>query len=239
MPDKIRVAILDDHQSIVDGYVYRLEKDPFIEVSATGVYGEDLEPMMAAHPSDVLLLDVSVPTSPKNPNPSPILHLIPRLLQNYPNLSVLVISMHAERSLIKAIVDAGASGYILKDDRETLRDLSTAVQVVARGGIHFSQQAYQLLVRNDPHDEDVLSVRQREILSLSAAYPNSTANDLAQMLNVTASTVRNLLSTSYIKLGVNNRTGAIFKARQLGLITPVASLPSSLVNTAPSKTVPA
>lgn len=227
MSEKIRVAILDDHQSIVDGYVYRLEKDPTIEISATGVYGEELEPMLANHPTDVLLLDVSLPTSAQNPNPSPILHLIPRLLQTYPDLSVLVISMHTERALIKAIVEAGASGYILKDDRETLRELNVAVQVVARGGIHFSQQAYQLLIRNDPQDDNMLSVRQREILSLSAAYPNSTASDLAQILKVTASTVRNLLSTSYIKLGVNNRTGAIFKAREMGLITPITVTPPS------------
>src|SRR5690349_1187844 len=84
MPEqKVRVAILDDHQSIIDGYVYRLSSTPEIDVVATANYGEDLEPLLAKHPVDVLLLDLSVRTSHENSNPFPILHLIPKLLQRH------------------------------------------------------------------------------------------------------------------------------------------------------------
>ncbi|MCI0398697.1 MAG: hypothetical protein L0322_27725, partial [Chloroflexi bacterium] len=91
MSQKIRVAILDDHQSIIDGYIYRLSSAAEIEVVATAFYGRELEPMLAARPVDVLLLDVNVPTAPDNPNPYPILYEIPKLLQRYPNMNVLVI----------------------------------------------------------------------------------------------------------------------------------------------------
>jgi two-component system nitrate/nitrite response regulator NarL len=68
MSDKIRVTILDDHQSIVDGYLYRLNKKPGIEVVAAIRFGEELEPTLAKYPTDVLLLDFSVPTGPLNQN---------------------------------------------------------------------------------------------------------------------------------------------------------------------------
>ncbi len=221
MNKKIRVTILDDHQNIIDGYMFRLSAVPQIEVAATISFGDELERTIAEHPTDVLLLDVNVPTSPENPNPYPILHAIPRLLQQHPELNILVISMHAERGLIRAVMDAGASGYILKDDQATAKDLGSVVLSVAAGGIYFSQLAHQLYAKHLSNEgKEALSPRQLEALSLSTAYPDYSTSDLAQKMSVSNSTVRNLLSGSYIKLGVHNRTAAIAKARQLGLITP-------------------
>jgi two-component system nitrate/nitrite response regulator NarL len=217
----IRVSILDDHQSIIDGYVYRLSGAPGFEIAATLYYGEELEPALAAHPTDVLLLDINVPTSAENANPYPILHSIPNLLEKHPNLHILVISMYAERGLIRAIMDAGASGYVLKDDRSMLQDLGNVVQSIDSGGIYFSQKAHQLLLnqKTGPNGEQ-LSTRQLEALSLCAAYPDWTSADLAKKMSVSNSTVRNLLSGAYLRLGVHNRPAAITKARQQGLLTP-------------------
>lgn len=228
MSPKIRVSILDDHQSIVDGYLYRLSNTPQIEVVATMFYGEELESTLPSKPTDVLILDVNVPTSPTNTNPYPILHWIPQLLQTYPSLNVLVISMHAQRTLIKAVMEAGASGYILKDDQATLRALPSVIISVAQGGIHLSRQAHDLLLRNGSQEtlNPALTSRQQEVLSLLTAYPDLTSANIAQKLGVGHSTVRNLLSDAYLRLGVRNRSAAIAKARQLGLITPVVQLSS-------------
>jgi two-component system nitrate/nitrite response regulator NarL len=221
MSETLRVTILDDHQSIVDGYVYRLEKEEGIEVAATINFGEDLEPALAAHPTDVLLLDVNVPTSAENRNPYPILHAIPQLLQTYPALNILVISMHAERGLIRAVMDAGASGYILKDDQATVKNLGSVVKSIAAGGVHFSQIALELYSKYLSTENNKLPTpRQLEVISLCAAYPDSTSSELAEKMNVSNSTVRNLLSATYLKLGIHNRAAAIAKARQLGWITP-------------------
>jgi two-component system nitrate/nitrite response regulator NarL len=228
MPDPaIRVTILDDHQGIIDGYLYRLSSASGFEVAATISYGEELEPSLATYPSDVLLLDISVPTSAKNPNPYPILYEIPNLLQKYPNLNILVISMHADRGLIRAVMEAGASGYILKDDRASIQKLGNIVRSIANGGIYFSQKAHQLMLtqKTTPSSER-LSARQMEALSLCAAYPDATTAQLAEKMSVSNSTVRNLLSGAYVRLGVHNRTAAIEQARQLGLITPHSPTPS-------------
>ncbi len=222
MQEKIKVTILDDHQNIVDGYIYRLTSFPQVEVVAAIGFGGELEKTLAEHPTDVLLLDVNVPTAPDNPNPYPILHVIPKLLQTHPGLNILIISMYAERGLIRAVMEAGASGYILKDDQTSARDLGNVILSVAGGGIYFSQKAHQLYVRRLSTEMELLSGRQLEALSLSAAYPDSSTAELAQKMSVSNSTVRNLLSGAYIKLDVHNRTAAIARARQLGLISSEA-----------------
>ena len=217
MLDTIRVTILDDHQSIVDGYLFRLSGIPGIEVVATISYADDLEPTLRDHPTDVLLLDVSVPTSTANPNPYPILHTIPQLLQLYPELRVLIVSMFAERGLIRAVMEAGASGYVIKDDQATIRNLSNVIVLLAEGGIYFSPRAGELYQKHQA--DNLLSPRQLEALSLCLAYPDIKTAALAQRMGVLNSTVRNLLSAAYARLGVQTRAAAIAKAKQMGWIT--------------------
>ncbi|HET9590997.1 MAG TPA: response regulator transcription factor [Anaerolineales bacterium] len=219
--EKVRVAILDDHQSIIDGYIYRLNHTPGVEVVATANYGEELEPMLEKHPVDVLLLDLSVRTSEDNPNPFPILYLIPKLLQKYSNLVVLVISMLMEPGLMRSIVEAGASGYLLKDDSGAFRDLGNVVLSVAHGGVYFSKRVHDVYLQmGQGNNGSPLTPRQLELLSLCAAYPDMSTADLAQSMSVSNSTVRNLLSSAYLRLGVHSRGAAVEKAREMGLITP-------------------
>ena len=228
MENRIRVTILDDHQSIVDGYLLRLGKVPQIEVITTLAYGEELEAALQKQVPDVLILDVNVPLSAENPNPYPILHTIPDLLQRYSDLAILVISMHADRSIIRAVMEGGASGYILKEDRGTIQELGSVILSVVNGGIYLSEKARNIYMKNrNATREEPLTGRQMEVLSLCAAYPDRTTSQLAQMMSVANSTVRNLLSGAYLRLGVRTRAAAIAKARQLGLITPDSpALPS-------------
>jgi DNA-binding NarL/FixJ family response regulator len=216
----LRVAILEDHQSIVDGYRFRLSGSDIVEIVGVATYGEDLEPLLVAHPADVLLLDVNVPTSATNRNPYPIFNLVPRLHQVYPNLAIVVISMHAESSLIKAMMRAGASGYILKEDRETIERLAEVVRAAAHGDICLSPQARQLWLRRSTDALEPVTQRQRDVLSLCAAYPDLSTAELAARLSVAPSTLRNLLSGAYMRLGVSSRAGAVAEARRRGLITP-------------------
>src|SRR5512137_173053 len=98
MLSQIRVAILDDHQSIIDGFIYRLSMNPKIQIVGTAVFGENLEPMIASNDVEVLLLDVRIPNSLEDRNPYPILHVVPRLLKQYPKLNIVIISMFTQQS---------------------------------------------------------------------------------------------------------------------------------------------
>jgi two-component system nitrate/nitrite response regulator NarL len=217
----IHVAILDDHQAIIDGYLYRLKNAHDIEVTATLLYGEELEPALMSQAVDLLLLDLQVPIGPNNPNPFPILHELPRLLQTYPGLDVLVISMHAQPALIQAVMEAGASGYILKEDMAAFRELASVIHSVTNQGIYLSPAAFQALSKRKTGDfAQPLSPRQLEALSLCAAYPDASMAELADKMEIAHSTFRNLLSGAYVKLSVRNRASAVLKAEQMGLTPP-------------------
>lgn len=221
MSDKIRVAILEDHPAIADGYRFHLQGEDDIQLVATIEYGEALLKLLDEQgPIHVLILDVSVPTSETNPSPYPILYMLPQVLRQYPDLNILVISMLKENVLIKALIDAGASGYVFKDDRETLQMFSSVIRMIATGGVYFSREAHKIVMRQSS-TSSLLSARQLEVLSLCAAYPEKSTAEIAEVLTVANATVRNTLSVLYMRLGVRGRTAAVAKARDLGLIADI------------------
>ena len=213
----IRVAIVEDHQSIIDGYMYRLQDAEGIEVVGVTYFGEEVEALLDDREVDILILDAQIPASKTNSSSYPILLLIPQLLETYPQLNIIIISMHKQRSFIEYALEAGATGYILKDDYQTIESLAEVLRVVAAGGIHISRSLLQLLLRGQS-GQQILTQRQLQVLSLCAAYPNETTTELAQRLNVAHSTVRNLLSQSYLRLDVRSRNAAITEAHRRGLI---------------------
>ncbi len=220
MSSPINVTIADDHQGIIDGYLYRFSGVSDINVVGIAYNGTELEGILERCPTDVLILDLDLPIGPRREEPYPILRAIPEFLKRYPSLAILMISMHNERTLIHSCVKRGVKGYILKDDREAIEDLVRVIRLVAKGGVYFSAQAFEQWQKSKSASESVPTTRQLEILSLCAAYPNLTTVQLAKRLGVAPTTVRNLLSMAYRRLGVANRAAAITKARHLGLITP-------------------
>ncbi len=221
MPKKIRVAALDDHLGIIDGYLYRLNRSPEVEMVGAATNAADFEKLLTTQAVDLVFLDVWAPTSPDNSNPYPILHFIPQLLENYPHLAILVISAVSERALIQGVIEAGANGYILKEDTASIQNLAAIIAAVADGGIHLSPLAgEQLRKRQTKTGEPALTPRQLEALSLAASHPDWSRGALAKGMAISNSTFRNLLHNSYLRLGVNTLSAAIFRARQLGMITP-------------------
>lgn len=79
--NKIRVAILDYHQGIIDGYLFRLEQAPDIEVVATATYGGMMDSILAQHHPDVVILDVFVPTSAEDASYFPVMQTLSRWLR--------------------------------------------------------------------------------------------------------------------------------------------------------------
>lgn len=218
----IKVAILDDHQSILDGYSYRLS-DPECVIVGMAIYGEDIEKILADSRPNVLILDANVRTSSENPNPFPILSFVRITLQKYPDLKILVISMLTSGALIEALVDAGVRGYIFKEDEGSILQLFHVIKIIAQGGAFFSPGAWEKV--RPGQSALILTSRQLEVLSVSAAYPDLSTYAQAQKLAISSSTFRNLLSGAYKRLGVSTRTAAIVRANRLGLIANAIYLP--------------
>jgi len=221
MKSTVRVAILEDHQSIIDGYIYRLGVSPDIQVVAVSLFGSELEPMLAQHQVDVLLMDLSVPISPENHNIFPMHHELAGILLQYPQLRVIVVSVFDQQALVRAMIDLGVHGYILKDDQNSIQNLARIVRIVAGGGMYFSSglQTFSPLEER----EQPLTPRQIEALSLCVAYPDLSASVLARKMEISSSTFRNLLSDAYRRLGVRTRNAAVVRVQELGLILVKAS----------------
>lgn len=219
MSEKIRVAILDNQAGIFEGYHRRLNQALDIDITVEIHFGNELEIMLLNSLIDVLLLEIMVPTSRENPSPYPILNEIPRLILACPNLYFLVVSMYAQRTLIQAVMEAGCSGYVLKDDRNAIHDLASIVRMVAHGGIYLSPLAIQEAKKSKTSDLGLpLTTRQVEALKLCAAFPQARTAELAGRMLVGDSVFRHLLTGSFIKLDVSTRDAAIQKASQMGLL---------------------
>lgn len=224
MENTVRVAILDDHQSIIDGFIYRLTPARDIQVVANAAYGEDLLPMLRNNdPVDVILLDMSVPTSETNSNQYPMIFALRSLMDEFPRLKVVVISNFKEKGLVKAAIEHGVRGYIFKDDQASIQQLARIVMIVAAGGNYFSAGAYYEMT--EEKSKRNLTPRQVEVLTVAAAYPDESTEDLAKRLMISGSTLRNILSNAYTRLGVRTRSSALDRVRQLGVV-PSAKKPS-------------
>lgn len=215
---KTHIVILEDHKSIVEGYLLRLAAEPKIEVVETVAYAEELIPILEVSPIDLLIMDFNHPTSAANKIASPTLTFIRFLKEKFPDLEILVITMMSGVSFIESILDAGASGYINKADNKSIKNLAQIILKVKDGDLYLSDKVYDELRLSKSETGLLLSDRQIEVLSLCASYPDKSTSELAGMMGVANSTFRNMLSIAYLRLQVRTRVAAISRAKQLGLI---------------------
>lgn len=216
--DRINISILEDHQGIIDGYLYRLEGQENLNIAGIARFGDDLKDILEKNPTDVLILDIEVPTSATNPNPFPILSHIPGIKTKYPKLAILVISSHTQQVLVERLFDLGIRGYIFKNDYDAIEHLVEIIMTISKNGVYFSQGAYEKLRSlKSAESHPLLTPRQLEALSLCVAFPDSSTLDLAARLGITHSTFRNLLSKAYERLGVRTRVAAIAELQRMGI----------------------
>ncbi len=187
-----------------------------MEVVGTIMQGEDLEPFLASHEVDVLILDVNVPASADNRNPYPLLQIIPVLIAKYPHLRILAISVNTQMALIEAFMNVGVHGYMYKDDTSSIQRLAQIVDIIAGGGTYFSDGIYQKMRgKKLTYETPKLTAHQLRLLSLCLTYPDMSTVDIATRMGLATSTVRNTLSEIYTRLGVHSRAAAIAKAQAL------------------------
>jgi DNA-binding NarL/FixJ family response regulator len=207
----IRIAVVDDHPHVAIALRALLDKTPDIRLAAESRRGGDVAALVRqAHP-DVLLLDVFIEPG------FDALTMVRRLRADFPHLKVCLLSAHLESSLVHDLLQAGACGYILKDDDYVSR-IDTIIRDLADGRVYLSPQAYEALAQATRAEgtEQPLSEREVEILRLAKrGLPNP---QIAQALNVSPGTVRNHLCMIYEKFGVHSRHEALQVAVERHLI---------------------
>jgi DNA-binding NarL/FixJ family response regulator len=209
----IHVLIADDHQIIRDGIKSLLKELKDIRIVAEAGSGLEVQEQVQLQPVDVVLMDINMPHS--GIDTTRFLH------EHYPGVKVLALTMHDEAEYISNILEAGASGYILK--KTDKQELITAIRTIAEGGTYLSSEVSGILVKRmsqkpvrSPY-ETPLTKRETEILVLIAnQYTNQK---IAEKLFVSTRTVdthrRNLLQ----KLGVKNTAGLVRYAMEKGLVS--------------------
>ena len=207
----IHIAVVDDHPHVAIALRALLDKTPDIRLVAESRRGGDVAALARQARPDVLLLDLSIEPE------FDALTTVRRLHTDFPNLKVCLLSAHLEPSLVRDLLQAGACGYILKDDDYVSR-IDTIIRDLADGRVYLSPQAYEALAQATRAEgtEQPLSEREIEILRLAQrGLPNP---QIAQALHISPGTVRNHLCAIYDKLGVHSRHEALQAATERHVI---------------------
>lgn len=185
----------DDHPLWVRALVAMLDGAPEMEVVETcTTAGEVLDRCVEG--IDVLVLDYQMP-------PGTALDVLAELRRRGATARVVVLSAFTEEMMVRAVIDAGATGYLSKT--ETLDDLPELLLRVARGDTVLSEEAHAALTATAARPE--LSVRERQVLDLAAA--GLTDEAIARRLGVSRHTIRTYLTRLFGKLGAANRAEAV------------------------------
>ncbi|GAB6261880.1 response regulator transcription factor [Photobacterium sp. 53610] len=182
---KIQVLLVDDHQVVMEGFKARLDNETNIEVVATAVNGAEALKQAARHRPDVVLMDISMPEM----NGIEATRFFRR---DYPDIKVLILTMHDNREYILQVMQAGASGYILKE--VSAEEMVQAIEAVHQGGSYFCRLVAETLFsapieQSAPAAMAVTALSRREETILRLVALGKSSKKIAQELGISTRTV--------------------------------------------------
>jgi DNA-binding NarL/FixJ family response regulator len=204
----IRVLLADDHPVVRDGLRGMLASESDIEVVGEASDGAALVDLAVMTDADVALVDLRMPVMDG-------VQAASRLREVRPTLKVLILTTYDTDADIRRAIEAGATGYLLKDaPRE---ELLRAVRATAAGRPYLAPSvAARLMDRVREPPGEPLSVREIEVLELVAR--GATNKDVARRLKLSEATVKSHLLHVFAKLGAGDRTQAVTLAVRKGII---------------------
>ncbi len=212
----IRVILADDHTLVRAGIRTLLEKLPGVEVVGEAHDGREALQLVKQHLPDVVLMDISMPGLNG-------LDAAERMTKEFPEVRVIMLSMHNNEEYYLRALKAGVTGYLLK--KAATNELSAALQRVVRGEIYLSQEISKRLVkkfllqgiteRKSPLEQ--LTGRQREVLQLIAEGQNTKG--IADILRVSPKTVEYHRMKLMNDLNVHDIPSLVRFALRVGLVS--------------------
>ena len=204
--DKIKILLADDHQMFLDGLSALLSQIAYVEIVAAVNNGAQLLERLKTIKGDLVIVDLHMPVMDG-------LEATKMIRERYPSLKVLGLTMDNELETIQAMLEAGASGYILKNTGKA--ELELAILQVMKGEHYLSQsistQLAQSLflkkkaVAEEISELDLLTDRETEILKM-IALENSNI-EIAEKLYISPKTVETHRKNLMKKIGVRNSLG--------------------------------
>jgi len=208
---KIRTMLVDDHAVVRSGYKLLLSGDSGIEIIAELESGEEANQQARELNPDVIVMDLSMPGMGG-------LEAIRRIKAKNPEIKILVFTMHDNVSFVEHAMEAGASGYITKNNASNV--LIQAVRQIAEGAQYIEPALEEEMKMQHKLGKGSalsnLSHREFQIFTLFAEGLN--ANDIANDLSLSVKTVANYQTQIKEKLGVNSTTELVKLAISNGII---------------------
>lgn len=213
----IRVVLVDDHAIVRTGLKAVLGGAPELEVVGEASGGHEAVKLLATTRADVVVMDLSMAEG----DGIAATRIITSGEGNLPK--VLVLTMHAEEAYLEAVLEAGASGYLVKSAAD--RELVDAVRAVARGEVWVMPAAAKVLAqgarRREEHATDKaryerLTDRERAVMRLIAE--GYTAPEIGEQLAISPKTVDTYKQRINDKLGLTHRADYVKLALKLGLL---------------------
>lgn len=210
----IRVALADDHAVLRAGLRMMIDTQPDMHVVAEASTAQEAIDVVAEHAPDVLVLDLAMPGGGS-------IDAIREIQESSAQTRVLVLSMYDESSYLRAVVAAGAAGYVTKRAADT--ELLTAIRTVYAGrayvDVSLSDRPPPLVERHarpDLPDPSVLSEREREVLRLVAL--GHTNKEIAAHIHVSVKSVESYRARVSDKLALRSRAELVRYALEIGLV---------------------
>ena len=197
----IRVVVAEDQSMVLGALAALLEIEPEIEVVGKARDGREALELVEQERPDVLLTDIEMPLMTG-------LELAAEIARRRLTTRVIILTTFARGGYLRRALDAGASGYLLKDS--PAEELANAVRRVHQGGRAIDSE----LAREAWTERDPLNDRERLVLRLAAE--GTATGAIAASLGLSEGTVRNYLSDAISKLGASNRVEAARTARTKG-----------------------
>jgi DNA-binding NarL/FixJ family response regulator len=218
-----RLVVVDDHDFVRAGIKAMLSGEPDLRVVGEATDGQEAMELCIRERPDLTLMDVRMPRMDG-------LAATKMLKKRFPEMSVLILTMHENQDYLLEAIKAGAAGYVLKDAPQ--RELVTAIRKVLGGETALNRNlATGLLQRLATEVQRSGSPRRRseithliqpptprEIEVLELMAKGQTNREIAEDFVISVGTVKNHVEHIIGKLGVSDRTQAVVRALELGII---------------------
>lgn len=211
----IKVLIADDHAIVRTGLRSILLAEPTLQLVGEATGGYEAVKLVAELNPDVLVLDISMPDLDG-------ISVTKQLKSLYPDLKILILTIHEDKALLREAVRSGASGYILKKAAEP--DLIAAIQIVLRGDMYVDPSLVREIIADPPgpinsHKNSIvepLTPRETDVLKL--IVQGYTNRQIGGELTISVRTVEGHRANLTSKLGLRNRVELVRYAREHGFL---------------------
>ncbi|MBF0596053.1 response regulator transcription factor [Faecalibacter rhinopitheci] len=207
----IKIAITDDHPLLLEGLKNILGNESQIEMVSCFKTVKEMMEGLASNPYDVILLDINLSDTNS-------IELIQPIKKLYPDLEIIMLSVHNEFAVINSCLMEGAAGYIQKN--ASIEEITNGIISVNNGNKYLCQQSQIIIDKNKGNNiNSIPKLTRREKEILLEAATGLTTNQIAEKLFISPHTVESHRKNLIVKFQTSNLSSAIKLGIEYGLIS--------------------